>query len=202
MFIQQYNRQDVKIEKVTKEFNGYLKIFKYQLQHRLFNGDWSNSFTRELMDRGNAVAVLLYDPRLDAVVLVEQFRIGAYAANRTYPWQLEIVAGVIDTNESAASIAERECYEEAGIEITKVEKILNFFPTAGGCNESIALYFASVDATNVGGIYGLSCENEDIKVHVMPRAQAYSLIKKANIESASTIIALQWLELNYKKIAI
>ena len=66
----------------TRVYDGFFKIDRYRLRHRLHAGGWSGVMTREVFERGHAAAVLPYDPERDAVVLIEQFRIGAYAAGR------------------------------------------------------------------------------------------------------------------------
>ncbi len=67
----------VQILDKTVCYDGFFRIERYRLCHALFRGGWSRELTRELFERGHAAAVLPYDPVLDAVVLVEQFRIGA-----------------------------------------------------------------------------------------------------------------------------
>src|SRR3546814_7835017 len=71
---------DVEIAARDTCYQGYFRIDRYRFRHRLHGGGWSGEITRELFERGHAVAVLPYDPQADAVVLIEQFRIGAYAA--------------------------------------------------------------------------------------------------------------------------
>ena len=63
-----------------KLYNGFYKLSAVQLQHELFAGGQSKILRRELIDRGQAVAVLPYDPISDEIVLIEQFRIGAGGA--------------------------------------------------------------------------------------------------------------------------
>ena len=70
--------------------DGFFRLERYRLRHELFAGGWSGELVRELLERGHAVAVLLYDPIRDQVVLVEQFRIGALASGE-HPWMLEVV---------------------------------------------------------------------------------------------------------------
>ena len=47
----------------------------------------------------DAVAVLPYDPVADAVLLIEQFRIGTMLDLRS-PWSLEPIAGIIEAGET------------------------------------------------------------------------------------------------------
>ena len=93
-------------------YDGFFRMERYRLRHRLFRGGWSRELTRELFARGHAAAVLPYDPLLDAVVLVEQFRIGALEAPGG-PWLLEIVAGIIEPGETPEDVVRREAVEEA-----------------------------------------------------------------------------------------
>ncbi|MCL9781501.1 ADP-ribose diphosphatase [Vibrio sp. S4M6] len=193
-----FGPQDIKIVSKEPLYSGFLKMVKYHFQHKLFNGGWSAPLERELVERGHAVAVLPYDPNTDQVVIVEQIRVGAL--NDTSPWQLEIVAGVIDTDESSEQVAIREAEEEAGIEVTNLRKITSFYPSSGGCSEKIDVYVGETDASTAHGIHGLDYEGEDIKVHVMSRTQAYQAVEAGIIENGASIIALQWLQLNYESI--
>src|SRR6185437_14749957 len=97
-------------------YRGFFRIDHYRLRHRLYSGVWSAELSREVFERGSAAAVLPYDPERDCVVLVEQFRLAAHLAG--FPaWQTEIVAGIIEPGEEAASVACREAREEAGLAI-------------------------------------------------------------------------------------
>src|ERR1700748_3636597 len=80
-------------------FQGYFRIDRYVFKHKKFDGSWTGPVTREIFERGHAAAVLLYDPVRDEVALIEQFRAGALAAGWN-PWQIEIVAGIVDAGEA------------------------------------------------------------------------------------------------------
>lgn len=188
--------KDIEIISQQTLYQGFFKMVKYQFRHTLFNGGWSEVIDRELFVRGNAVALLPYDPATDQVVIIEQIRVGAL--HDSSPWQLEIVAGVIDTDESSEQVARRETVEEAGIEVGQLNKISSFYPSSGGCSEKLDVFVGQVDASKAQGVHGLAYEGEDIKVHVMSRIQAYQAIQDGRIENAASIIALQWLEMNYK----
>ncbi len=188
------------IEVLSKEtlFQGFFKMVKYRFKHRLFAGGWSNEIEREMFERGHAVALLPYDPISDRVVLVEQIRVGAL--EHAQPWQLEIVAGIIDKNESPEDVARREAVEEAGIEVANLQKVTSYYPSSGGCSERLDVYVGRVDASTAYGIHGLDCEGEDIRVHVVSREQAYEWVESGRFENGASIIALQWLELNHQRI--
>ncbi|EGQ7996530.1 ADP-ribose diphosphatase [Vibrio vulnificus] len=185
------------VEVLSKEplFQGFFKMIKYRFRHKLFAGGWSNVIEREMFERGHAAAMLPYDPIRDEVVLIEQIRVGAL--EHQHPWQLEIVAGMIDRDESADDVVRREAQEEAGLEVGQLVSVVSYYPSAGGCSEKLDVFIGEVDASKAHGIHGLDYEDEDIRVHVMTREQAYDLVKHGKIENGASIIALQWLELNH-----
>lgn len=188
------------VDVVSREtlFQGFFRMVKYRFKHRLFQGGWSPIIEREMFERGHAAAMLPYDPVRDQVVIIEQIRVGALEHAR--PWQLEIVAGIIDRDESAEQVVRREAEEEAGISVKRMETITSYYPSSGGCSEKLDVYVGEVDASLANGIHGLDYEGEDIKVHVMSREQAYQLVRDGRIENGASIIALQWLELNYEQL--
>ncbi|MFM2480386.1 ADP-ribose diphosphatase [Celerinatantimonas sp. YJH-8] len=192
----EFDRNDVEVRQIDNLYQGFFTLHGYQIRHKLFAGGWSDWFSREVLERGHAAAVLLYDPKLDQVVMVEQFRVGAYPTASS-PWQLELVAGMLDKEgEDPEAVARREAGEEAGIRLGRVEKLYSYYPSAGGMTERIHLYIAQVDASQAGGIHGLASENEDILVHVLDRCDAMSLIESGRIDNAAALIALQWLALH------
>ncbi len=189
---------DVEILSEVEAYKGFYTLKNYQLRHRLFAGGWGQHVQRELVCRIPAVAVLLYDAVADAVVLIEQFRVGAMAHPQG-PWQLEMVAGLIDTDESPEQVAARECQEEAGVEVApeQLQKVCEYLVSPGGSNETLSIYCAPVQAAAVSGIHGLPSEGEDIRVLSLTRDQAWLWLQQGKVTNAATIIALQWLQLNY-----
>lgn len=182
-------------------YSGFFRMEKYRLRHELFSGGWSPEMTRECLERGHAVAVLLYDPGSDQVVLLEQFRVGALEFPGG-PWLLEIVAGIMDEpGETTEDVARRETVEEAGCEMLDLAPICHYLVSPGGTSESITLFCGRVDAATVTpGVRGVAAEHEDIRVHVVSRLEALALLYSGRINSAAPIIALQWLELNRLKL--
>ncbi|WP_428772999.1 ADP-ribose diphosphatase [Vibrio sp.] len=194
----QFTPEDVDILDKEIVFDGFFKMRKYRFRHRRFAGGWSEPIEREMLDRGHAAALLPYDPVTDQVVIIEQIRVGAL--EHANPWQLEIVAGILDTDETAEQVVRREAVEEAGVAIDQVIKVTSYYPSSGGCSEMLDIYVGSVDANSADGIHGLEHEGEDIRVHVMTREQAYQLVEQGKIENGASIIALQWLQLNVDKL--
>lgn len=192
---------DADVELFEKEirYQGFFRIERYRLRHRLFNGQWSRAFTREIFERGHAAAVLPYDPIRDEVILIEQFRAGALDAPGG-PWLFEIVAGMIEPGETAEDVVKRESVEEANCIVTDLIPLYDFLVSPGGTTERIALFCGRVDATHAGGIFGAQHEDEDIKVHVVSLDDALTMLRSGKLNSASAIIALQWLTLNRSQV--
>jgi len=111
----------VEVQTRTTPYRGYMRLDIYKLRHQVFDRGWSEEVSREVLERGHAVAVLPYDPGRDEVVLLEQFRIGAYTAPSMSPWQIECVAGMIEPYQTAEQAAVRETEEEAGAAILEIE---------------------------------------------------------------------------------
>jgi len=186
---------DVDIIKQTTCFQGFFRIDKFRLRHTLFEGGASEEMSRELFERGHAVAMLPYDPELDQVVLIEQFRIGALH-DPDGPWLTEIVAGMIGDGETVEDVALRESIEESGCEVTDLQRICRYYPSPGACSETIELFCGRVDASNAGGIHGLDHEHEDIRVITIGFDEAMAWIESGRLNSAAVIMALQWLAMN------
>lgn len=192
-------KKDARVEILEKAtpFKGYFQVDRYRLRHRKFDGGWTDEMSREIFERGHAAAVLLYDPQRDRVVLIEQFRPGAYAAGME-PWLVEIVAGIIEPGETPEAVARREAEEEAGcIVLGQLLPVGRFLATPGGSSETVAIYCGRVDSHGAGGIHGLDHEHEDIRVLAMDREAALAALAEGKITNLFTVAALQWLALNY-----
>ena len=190
------DRDDVELIEKLAAFSGYFRIDRFRLRFPLYEGGMSREVSREVLERGQVAAVLLVDPDRDAVVLIEQFRPGPYAAGEQ-PWLIETVAGVIEDTEGAAEMATREAREEADCEITDLLPVMRFFTSPGASTESVTLFCGRVDSSNAGGVHGLDEEGEDIRVMVLSVDAAMTLLADGKIVNAKTIIALQWLASNY-----
>ncbi|EGQ7896632.1 ADP-ribose diphosphatase [Vibrio parahaemolyticus] len=194
----EFTSRDVEIISKESVFEGFFKMVKYRFKHKLFAGGWSDVVEREMFERGHAAAMLPYDPKTDQVVIIEQIRIGAL--EHEHPWQLEIVAGMIDRDESAEEVIRREAEEEAGITVGRVASVTSYYPSSGGCSEKLDVFVGEVDTSKAHGIHGLDYEDEDIRVHVLSREQAYQWVKDGRFENGASIIALQWLQLNHQEL--
>ena len=194
-----FSGTDVEILERTHVNKGFLQVDKIELKHRLFAGGWSDIINRELLVRDEAVGVLLFDPTRDQIALVRQFRVGALEDDAS-PWLLELVAGMVGTNEELKEVARRETQEESNCEIIELTKICDYYGSPGVSNEKVTLFCAKIDASNTGGVHGLAEEHEDIEVVVLSYNEAQDAVQSGVINNAMSIIALQWLALNKKSL--
>ena len=187
---------------VSKEivYDGFFKVLKYRVKHALFNGGESETYSRELLERGHAVAVLLHDPILDQIILVEQFRVGAIESDN--PWVIELVAGMIEPGESVEDVARREVKEECGAEVSELQFIADFYGSVGGCSEMTSVFYAAVDANKFDGVHGLSAENEDIRVVKMCSSEFIENIKNNVFCTSSLITAGYWFIATHAKLPV
>nr|WP_241971775.1 ADP-ribose diphosphatase [Aliidiomarina sanyensis] len=196
--MQQFGPDDVEIQAVKPIYDGFFKVSQLTLRHRLFEGGWSELMQREVMDRGHAVVVIPYDPQRDAIVMLEQFRVGAIATSET-PWLLELVAGMVDPGETKEEVAHRELQEEAGLTAHSIDYALSYLSSPGGMTERIYIYLAQVNSEAAASFGGLAEEHEDIRVQPLPRGKVMQLLEDGKIDNAATVIGLQWLGLHLNR---
>jgi ADP-ribose pyrophosphatase len=189
-----FSADDVQLIAKERAFQGYFAIDIYRFRHRTFAGGWTGEIRRELFERGHAVVVILYDPDRDEIALIEQFRIGPYAAGDN-PWLIECVAGIVENGETPEQVAIRECQEEAGAAPSDIFHVAKISVTPGGSSETVQLYCARIDATQIDGLHGLEHEGEDIRVFTVPVTEAYAMVKDGRINNSLAVIAVQWLML-------
>jgi ADP-ribose pyrophosphatase len=186
---------DIEILERATVYRGFHHVERLKLRHRLHAGGWSDALERELVQRGPAAAVLPYDPRRDEVVLIQQFRVGAFGAGHG-PWLTELVAGMIPDGESAEQTVRREAREEAGLEIGELLPISRQLSSPGAYSETVAIFCGRTDATGAGGVHGLPEEQEDIRAVLLSAADAFALRRAGReIFDSTTVTALLWLEL-------
>jgi ADP-ribose pyrophosphatase len=194
-----FGQNDVEIITRETRYKGFFSIIAYRFRHRLFSGEMSGEVVREVFERGHAAVLLPYDPQRDEVVLIEQIRIPSIDSSDT-PWLLEMVAGIIEEGETVEDVARREALEEANIVVGRCKPALSYLASPGGTSERLSILVGEVDATTAEGIHGLAAENEDIRVHVVTREQAYRWVEDGVIDNAASVIALQWLALHHESL--
>lgn len=194
-----FSQMDIEVLEKKSLYQGFFALDQFTFKHKLFAGGWSQPVIREVFERGHAVVVLPYDVKRDQVVLIEQVRFPVLATSKT-PWLMELVAGMIEPGEAPLEVASRELLEETGLTSNNIHFINSYLASPGGSTERFYLYWAEVDAIKASGLHGLAEEHEDIQLHVLDRQQAYNRVVEGEIDNASTVIGLQWLQLNYQQL--
>lgn len=187
------NHPDIEIVDRKTAYKGFLTIDVYRLRHKKFDGTWTDVLPpREVCDRGPAVAVLLYDPDRDTLVMIEQFRVGSAAAAGP-AWMTEIVAGMVSDGETPEEVARREAMEEAGCAIQEIEPICDYFVSPGAFTEQVHVYCGRVDSRGLKATGGLEEEHEDIRIMVLPTDEVIGMLDDNRLRNSVAIIAVGWL---------
>ncbi|GAX61740.1 NTP pyrophosphohydrolases including oxidative damage repair enzymes [Candidatus Scalindua japonica] len=175
------------IKNAKREYDGYFKVDKVVLQHEKFDGSMSSEIDRLNFNRGDTVAVILYNKTNKSVVLIRQFRYPAYVDDGP-GWLIECVAGIKDNDN--VTVAKKEVLEETGYEIDDVGLLTQFYPSPGGCSERIFIYLAYVGVKDKTKEKYFGIGNEDIQVLEIPLTKAFEMVKSGEICDGKTIIGL------------
>jgi ADP-ribose pyrophosphatase len=180
------------IRRKTPLHEGFLRVYRYEFDVEKHGGGIRRT-SWEMMERGNAVAVLGHDPGRDEVVLANEFRPGAIVAG-DYPYRDNLVAGGIEENETALQAAVREMREETGLALSSPVLIhAGAFVSSGGTSEKIAIVYGTVDMSLAGGVHGNESENEDILTVILPTTVFIERVRSGEINDLKTLVAGYWL---------
>ncbi|HTO43852.1 MAG TPA: NUDIX domain-containing protein [Burkholderiales bacterium] len=170
---------------------GFLRVYRYEFEVEKHQGG-TRRISWEVMERGNAVAVLGHDPRRDEIVLANEFRPGAIIAAE-YPYRDNLVAGIIEHGETALAAAVREMQEETGLILNDPVLIHSgAYVSSGGTSEKISLVYGTVDTSNAAGVHGNAAEDEDILTVVVPAKVFVQRVRSGDINDLKTLVAGYW----------
>lgn len=188
-----------KIRSQKRLFDDFFKIDEVIVSHERQDGTMSPDERRLVFERGDAVAVLLYNADTNNVMIVNQFKVPSLIGRRRDDpatadgWITEAVAGMIDANETPEQAIVRETMEEVGYKIERPQLISKFFSSPGGTSERIFLYFAEVgEASRIGKGGGL--DGEDVTVMQINANELFDQLEAKKIEDPKLIIAAYWLQ--------
>jgi len=185
----------IKIQKTELLSDNHYVLNKITFDYQKKDDSWI-SHKREVYDRGNGAAILLYNLKLKTILLTRQFRLPTYLNGNKSGMMIEVCAGLLDQDSPEQCII-RETEEETGYRITKVEKIMETYSSPGAVTEILHLFIGEYDETmkvTEGG--GLESEQENIDVIEMLFDDAYQKISSGEINDSKTVILLQYGKIN------
>ncbi len=187
----------VEVIATRRPYLNFFTLEEHDLRFRRFDGTMSETVERAVFKTADAVTVLPYDPTLDAVLLIEQFRAGPFGRGDPHPWCIEAVAGRVDAGETYEETARRELMEEAGLPVRKLEPVGGYYPSPGACSEYLASFVALADLSDFDGrIGGVASEHEDIRYLVVPFNRLMQALNDHEIDNAPLMISAFWLAAN------
>ncbi|HCP82419.1 MAG TPA: NUDIX hydrolase [Octadecabacter sp.] len=193
----QMGRADVHLIDARKQYAGFFNVEELDLTFRRFDGSMSEPVNRAVFVGTDAAIVLPYDPVRDRVMLVEQFRPGAYLRGDPNPWTLEPVAGRIDPGEGPEEAAIREAEEEAGIKITSLRGVSAAYPSPGSTTEHFYVFIGITDLPDgAEGVAGKLSEAEDIRSQVLDWADFDMALNAGEFRLLPLLVAGHWLARN------
>ena len=179
-------------------YSGFFKLKKYEFIHQKHDGSWTDQVEREIFSGAHVSTLLPYDPVKNEIILIKQFRAGVISRYDD-DYLYEIVAGIIDKNESPEETAKRECFEETGCIVNKVTPVQGYFPAPGSSESYYNLFLGEVNSFEGERIRGLETENENILVKSYKVEEVRNMLKKGEIKNGLALVALQWFFLEYLK---
>lgn len=180
--------------------DAFFKVDEVTVSHETFKGGMSKPRPYLVLERGDAVAALLYDPDRRKIITIGQFRLPTVEKSKDGGWLIEAVAGMIDGSvdgapeETPLACLVREVEEETGYKISEAHPICNFYSSPGGSSERIYLFYAEVRETDKiaqGG--GLAGDGEDIQIAEFDKEEFFAKLMAGEFEDPKLIIAGLWL---------
>ena len=185
----------IKITKTDLLSNNWYILNNITFDYLTKDGKWITQ-KREVYDRGNGAAILLYNKDQKTVVLTRQFRLPSYFNGNPKGMMIEVCAGLLDKDQPEECII-RETEEETGYKINEVKKVFETFVSPGAVTEILHLFIGEYDSSmkvSPGG--GVPEEQEEIEVLEYPFETAYNMIATGEIKHAKTIILLQYAKIH------
>lgn len=179
----------VTIDREEVSFHAFRKVVTYDYTE----DDSGLSARREIIKAHHAVAVVVYDPALDKLVMIRQFRLGAQMGTGQ-GMTVEIVAGLIDPGESPRTTALRELTEETGLVANRMEPMCRFLTTPGMTDEVLHLFYAEADASALASKAGAAEESEATFPFLLTLEEAMHAVDQNHVYNGIVMLALMWFQ--------
>ncbi len=189
-----YSIDDVKVTEIARPYVDFFAVDEFDLSFRRYDGGQSEMVRRAVFLATDAVIVLPYDPIRDRVLLIEQFRPGPFARGDAKPWQLEPIAGRVDSGETSEDTAHREALEEAGLSLQALHEVAHCYASPGCSTEYFNIYVGITDLPDdIEGVAGLDVEAEDIRSYLFSFETLMQMVDGMQAVNAPLVLAGLWL---------
>lgn len=186
------------IQKIRKEVlsDNWYTLYKYTYEYQKSDGHWEHQI-REVYDRGNGAAILLFNKKKGSIILTKQFRMPTYVNGNISGMMIEVCAGLLDGAHPEDCI-KKEVEEETGYKINHVQKVFESYMSPGSVTEILHFFIGEYeDQMKVGEGGGAEDESENIEVLEIAFEKAMGMIANGEIKDAKTIMLLQYASLNH-----
>lgn len=195
-------KENVKFKERTILNEGYFPLERIVYSHKKIDGDWSQNREQEIVHRGDVVTVIPYDPVLNKIVLIKQFRLGAYLDTvRLEKDQftgeiMELVSGSVDQGETIEQAARRELAEETNLTCNELFPLGSILVSPSFSDERMHFMCAKIDSSHFHPqLCGIESDGESILPIIKDCSEVFRMLHSDKLARASTIIALY--RLNY-----
>lgn len=185
----------IKIQQTDLLSNNWYLLKKVTYEYQKEDST-TETHIREVYDRGNGAAILLYNSKQKTVILTRQFRLPTYLNGNETGMMIEVCAGLLDKDHPEQCII-RETEEETGYRLSTVHKVFETYMSPGAVTEILYLFVGEYDATmKVSNGGGIATEQENIEVLEFDFDKALAMIQMGEIKDAKTILLLQYAKIN------
>lgn len=186
---------DVALRRLSPPAGAFFRFEALEASHRRFDGATASGLRREALVGCDAALLLPFDRRRGRVLLVEQVRTGPARRGDPQPWLLEPVAGLVDAHETPEEAARREAVEEAGLHALDLVPMFRGYASPGNATDFYHAFLGLCDLPDGRATSGgLAEEAEDLRLHVLPLAEAMALLDTGEANAVPLISMLLWLD--------
>jgi nudix-type nucleoside diphosphatase (YffH/AdpP family) len=183
--------ETVRILKREVLARGFGVLERVVFQRRRSSGE-TQELTREILDSGDGVTILPYDPARGTIILIRQFRGVAFLKDGSLAL-VEACAGKLEGADPLTRVV-AETEEETGIKLAgPPRRLFEAYMSPGSFAERITFFvapYAPGDRIGAGG--GLIEEGEDIEVFETTVDEALAMVARGEIIDAKTILLLYY----------
>ncbi|MCY4043497.1 MAG: hypothetical protein OXE99_00295 [Cellvibrionales bacterium] len=197
-----FNKDDIVVRaRQTKHKGERLNLETLVFKYNRFDKKQSRLLPVDVAVMNQGVAVLLYDPKLQKIALLEKVQSGIVYHPET-PWALTLMTSrMTQEDHSGEDAAYRVVESHAGTNIAKMIYVQDVFPAPSMSSELMSLFVVLVDLEGEESEFIRKTSNNDnVKSHLFTIDEAKGLLESRKIKDAITLVGVQWLLLHQAQI--